>query len=275
MPKQIKVERTVISMRDYARAVIKAWKAMFGEFPTKKSVAVLYAQYMIETSGRACWNWNIGNAKHVAGDGFDWVALAGVWEGVEPFVASALIAKGDAILDTNEVHQIAVGRSKTSVIFRVGHPASLFRAYPTLDAAMVGHLKLLHGRFGRCWPDVETGDYRGFAHSLKAGPDGKENTPDDYFTANAEAYASGMSAHFFNFCNSSMFDSELQEILSTMEAPTLEQIPDDEPTARVDVPEMRQDPMGHVAIIHPDVPLGRPSLDELDEPMGYAEEDDE
>lgn len=258
MPQQVEVKRTVVSMRDYARAVLKAWKADSGEYPSKKSVAVLYAQYMIETGGRACWNWNIGNVKHVAGDGYDWIALSGVWEGVAPFVAAALIARGDAVLDTNEDHIKAVGKSRTSVIFRTGHPASLFRAYPSLDQAMMKHLKLLKGRFGLCWPDVVEGDYQGFAYTLKAGPDGKLNTADDYFTAQAEAYAAGMRPHFFNFVNSSMYESELQAILTVAEAPTVDQlpdVPDSEPTVPVVVPEMRPDPMGHV-VVHPKVPLG-------------------
>ena len=278
----VEVKRTVVSMRDYARAVIKAWFADTGEFPSKKSVAVLFAQYMIETSGKACWNWNIGNAKHKPGDGHDYMMLSGVWEGEAPFTAAALIARGEAKLDTNPAHIKAVGPNKTAVIYNPPHPATWFIAYPSLDAAMVSHLKRLKGRFGKCWPDVEEGDYRGFAHTLKAGPDGIENTRDDYFTAEAEAYATGMAPHFHNFVNSSMFDSELQAILGQMEAPTLDQLPDDtlppdSPTTEVLVPEMRPDPLGHVDIIHPKVPLGRPTLDDLDEPgdVPGGHEDDE
>jgi hypothetical protein len=263
---QVEVKRTVVSMRDYARAVLKAWKAFFGNLPEKKSVAVLYAQYMIETGGRACWNWNIGNVKHFRGDGFDWVALDNVWEGVAPFAASALIARGEAVLDTNEGHIKAVGASKTSVVFKAGRPETLFRAYPNLDVAMMGHIRFLFERFAPCWTDVVSGDYHGFAHTLKAGRDGKENTPDDYFTAQAEAYATGMAPYYQNFLSSLVFDTELQEVLGTMEAPTLDQLPEDtlppdSPTLPVEVPEMRSDPLGHVTV-HPDVPLGN-SFDRL------------
>jgi hypothetical protein len=275
MPQQVEVKRTVVSMRDYARAVLKAGKEADGEFYSKKSIAVLYAQYMIETGGRACWNWNIGNVKHVKGDGYDWMALSGVWEGVHPVAAEALIKRGDAILDTHKDHIKAVGKHRVSVIFKAGHPASLFRSYPSLDVAMRGHLKLLKGRFGLCWPDVMEGDYRGFAYTLKAGPDGKLNTADDYFTAQAEAYAVGMAPHFFNFVNSMMYETELQSLIEAMDAPTLSQLPDDAPTVPVAVPEMRPDPMGHVAIIHPDVPLGRPALDDLDDVPSGGQEDDE
>lgn len=38
-------------------------------------------------------------------------------------------------------------------------------------------------------------------------------------------------------------------------------IPDATPTIPSVVPEVRTDPLGHVAIVHPDVPLGRPALD--------------
>lgn len=260
---QVGVKRTVVSMRDYARAVLKAWKADAGDFPAKKSVAVLYAQYMIETGGKACWNWNIGNVKHVPGDGYDYIELRGVWEGVHPFAASGLISRGEAVLDTNPEHIKAVGSKKTAVIFNPPHPATRFRAYPSLDMAMTRHLKLLKGRFGLCWPDVVDGDYKGFAHTLKAGPDGKEDTRDDYFTAEAEAYAKGMSGHFFAFANSDVFDSELAAIIGEMESPTLDKLPDpdetmppDSDTQEVLVPEIRPDPLGHVAVVHPRVPLG-------------------
>ena len=49
----------------------------------------------------------------------------------------------------------------------------------------------------------------------------------------------------------------------------------DAPTIPVEVPVQRPDPLGGI-IVHPDVPLGRPALDDLDDAFpGYAEEDDE
>lgn len=264
---QLPVKRTVVSLRDYARAVIKAWYASERGFPARVSVAVLYAQYMIETGGRACWNWNIGNAKHVDGDGYDYIELSGVWEGVHPFVAARLIASGEAREDKNPVHVAAVGPNKVPIIFNPPHPATRFRAYPDLDTAMVSHLRLLKGRFAPCWPDVVRGDYRGFAHSLKAGRDGKEDTADDYFTANADAYAKGMASHFALFCSSPVYEEEMGKLLANMDAPT-DSIPPDSPTVPVEVPEMRPDPLGHVDIVHPRVPLGRPALDGENDPEG-------
>lgn len=44
----------------------------------------------------------------------------------------------------------------------------------------------------------------------------------------------------------------------------------DTPTLPILVPEVRPDPLGHVEIVHPRVPLGRPALDGDDEPPDDA-----
>ena len=265
----VPTKRTVVSIRDYARAVIKAWRSIENESPRKESVAVLYAQYMIETGGSACWNWNIGNAKHVDGDGHDYIELRGVWEGVHPFVAARLIASGQARADSNPSHIKAVGPKKTPVIFVPPHPATRFIAYESLDEAMVSHLRRLQKRFAPCWPDVLTGNYDSFAHTLKAGRDGIEDTADDYFTANANAYARGMAPHFHAFCKSPIFEQELEAIAN-------ETIPPDSPTVPVEVPLVRHQESGSFAVVHPKVPLGRPSLDneQGDDGPVYHEDDE-
>jgi hypothetical protein len=53
--------RTPVSISEYARAVVRAWPVVESGVPSEAAVAVLHAQYMAETGGRACWNWNIGN----------------------------------------------------------------------------------------------------------------------------------------------------------------------------------------------------------------------
>ncbi len=217
--KNVPVTRTVVSMRDYARAVLRAWHTVGTGLPAKASVAVLWSQHMIETGGAACWGWNIGNSKHVPGDGYDFHMLKGTWEGVSKGMADALIAKGLATLDTNPSHIKAVA-PRTCVVFQPPHPATWFRAYASLDEAMQSHLSLLKKRFGPCWPFVEMGDYRGFAFALKAGRDGKPDTADDYFTANASAYAQGMAGHYDNFMRSAVYEDERDALELLRDAPT-------------------------------------------------------
>jgi hypothetical protein len=237
-----KAKQTTVGMRDYASAMLRAWRSVAPTLPSKESVAVLWAQYMIETGGRSCFNWNIGNVKHIDGDGHDWIELHDVWEGESPSIARELIARGFAVLDTNEDHIKAVGPGRVAIVFQPPHPATRFRAYETLAEAMTSHLAFLKRRYAAAWSEVEKGDYRGFAKKLKEGRDGKENTSDDYFTAAYEAYAKGMSYPFAMFIGSKVYDEERSTLLSSMDVPTIVPPP---PL----IPEFDQ------PIVHPDVPM--------------------
>jgi hypothetical protein len=227
----VPVTRTVVSMRDYARAVLRSWHLVApGMLPKKQAVAVLWAQYMIETGGAACWNWNIGNVKHVLGDGYDYHMLKGTWEGVDKAMADALIAKGLATLDTNKDHIKAVA-PRTAVVFQPPHPATWFRAYKSLDEAMHHHLVLLaKKRYASAWPHVVDGDFRSFAHALRAR---------GYFTATAEAYARGMAGHYDQFMQSTVYENERDALDEIREAPT-------EPS-----PSRRPPVIQDFAIVHP------------------------
>lgn len=245
--------KTPVSMQAYARALARAWRLLLGAFPTKAQAGVLWAQYGIETgAGPYCWGWNIGNVKHVHGDGYDYQALAGVWEGFSIATANALIASGQATRDPSAEHQKAVGAGRMSVVFSPKHPASWFRVYPNLDAAMTSHLSFLRKRFATAWTGVEAGDCTTFARALKAGRDGVENTSDDYFTADAKPYAAGMLRHFAAWMQSKAFEDAMLELLAEQERPTEPELddPPSTPTVVEDQP-----------IVRPRVPLGRPGLD--------------
>lgn len=179
----LKTVQTVIDMKTYSRAVVTAWRALLGSDPTKAQAGVLWAQYGIETgAGPWCWNWNIGNVKHVAGDGHDYVMLADVIEYV----------RGQ------------------KVTFQPPNPATWFRAFASLDEAMVEHLKFLRGRRYRvAWPAVEAGDCDAFAELLKGDPN---TTADDYYTAPVAAYAAGMRWHYGRWMRSNAFEEALAEL---------------------------------------------------------------
>lgn len=237
MSEQLPVKRTVVSMRDYARAVIRAWHLLFNDLPAKDSLAVLWGQYMVETGGAACWNWNVGNVKHVEGDGKNWHELRDVLEYVTTTEADLLILHNQAKLSTHADHIRAAPHGKVAVLFNPPHPATRFVAYASLDEAMMTHLAFLAKRFSAAWEEVERGNPNEFAHALKAGRDGKEGTWDDYFTASAEVYAQGIGYHFKNFMNSVVFDEELGVVLARMNVPTIPPggIPDDTPTRPYDI----------------------------------------
>jgi hypothetical protein len=207
------VKRTAATMADYVRAVVRAWSVVGAGVPLEQSVAVLYGQYMIETGGAACWNWNFGNAKHVKGDGYDYQMLNGVWEGESPAAAAQLIASGQAIADASASHATSVGAGRESVIFMPPHPATWFRAFATADDGMAEHLSLLAKHFAPAWPYVLAGDFVAFATALH---------DHRYFTASAAAYANGMRAPFEALIASSTYE----DLVATMDA-ELEAQPED------------------------------------------------
>jgi hypothetical protein len=211
---EVEVKRTPLTAREYARALLVAWKGRLGTFPTKGQLGCLYGQFMVETSGTHVWNNNIGNIKEIPNDGLPYMALAGVWE----------IVGGKR-----------VNLPKT-------HPGSRFTAFATLEEGADWYLKKLRTRFAASWPAIEAGDPDAFARALK-----KQN----YYTADVEAYARLLRVHWQAWMKSTAYDEAVAVLLKEAETPTLPVI----------VPEARPEPLGHVAIVRPMGPLGRPALD--------------
>lgn len=195
---QVPIQRTPIAMADFARGLLRAWRLETGDLPTKPASGVLWAQYMIETGGSACWSFNIGNVKVTQGQvdaGVDWFDLPGTWE-------------------------IINGKR---VVLPEGHPGRRFRAYKSIDDAMVEHLRFLRNkRYKPAWPAVEAGDVMGFARMLKAA---------GYFTASAEDYGGGMMWHYRRWLSSTVYENARDGLEMLQAAETQPELPDDdEPT---------------------------------------------
>ncbi len=189
---QVPVIRTVISTREYARAAIAAWRFLCREFPTKEQIGVLYAQWIVETGGKHCWNWNLGNVKvtqRQVDAGVPWFDLPGTWE----------------IIDGKKV------------VLSEGDPGRRFRAYASLESGMAEHMAFLRNRrYLLSWPYVESGDPDGFARALKR---------QGYYTASADDYARLMLGAYKAWLSSSAFDDELDAAVRAAEADTLRELP--------------------------------------------------
>ncbi len=189
---QVPLVRTVPSIRDFARAFIRAWRALYPDYPTQAQCGVLYAQWQVETGGSACWCWNIGNVKvtpaQVDAD-VPWFDLPGTWE-------------------------IVHGKK---VVLQAGDHGRRFRAYSSLDDAMRSHLTFLRNhRYKPSWPFVESGDPDGFARALKR---------QGYYTAPADAYAGLMVRFHADFLRSKAFGDALEEVIEASEAETKPSMP--------------------------------------------------
>lgn len=133
MPSQLPFVATPVGVPELAAALSVAWRDELGAEPSRSSLLVLLAQWSLETGGgAACIQWNLGNAKSLAGDGYDWTEFP-----------------------TTEVVNGAVV-----------HITARFRAFASLTAGAADYLKLLTHRFAKAWPFVAAGDVEGFARAL-------------------------------------------------------------------------------------------------------------
>ncbi len=210
-------------MKDFARALLEVWPEA-----TKAQAGVLWAHFAGETGdGKYCWNWNLGNVKHVQGDGFDYVALAGVWEGfkvgdedddgdVDEVDRALFLARlersGMWTRDPSPDHARAVGPLKLSVLATKGNPATWFKSYASLEEGMrafVDAKRRPGGRYSSAWQFVLAGNPEEYGREL-----GRKG----YYTASQDAYARSMRAKFTQWEQSSAFD-EVLRALATVPAP--------------------------------------------------------
>lgn len=173
---RVELVKTTFTLADYTRAVLVAWAREHGAYPSEGTCAVLWAQYALETGrGKACWNNNIGNVKHVEGDGHDYCELPNTWE-------------------------IENGKR---VVYQPPSPQTWFRAYASLEEAMEHHLAFLAKRYGNAWSAITSGDPVGFATQLKAR---------GYFTAPLADYVHGLSSLVAEFKRSGAYTAALEAL---------------------------------------------------------------
>jgi hypothetical protein len=124
---------------------------------TREALLVLLAHWALETGwGHYCHCWNIGNYKHVAGDGHTYTM----------FRCSEIIGGKEVFFDPPS-------------------PTCMFLAYDSLRDGALAYLTHLHGRFAAAWPAIVAGDAAAFCHELKV---------QGYYTADEAQYTSGVVA---------------------------------------------------------------------------------
>lgn len=172
---QVTAQRTPIDAELYALGVGGSWRRQLGGLPTKAQLGVLWAQFMVETGGTHCYNFNLGNVKEIPGDGIPFAALHGVWE----------------IIDG---HRIELEPSD---------PGSWFSAFPSLEAGADFYLRKMRTRFASSWTFVLLADPAGFAHALKV---------QRYYTADERVYAAGLKAHHAAWMHSGHFEAGIAHL---------------------------------------------------------------
>ena len=221
--KLVPTKRTTPTMREFAIALLRVWPEA-----TKASAGVLWAHFAGETGdGVYCWNHNLGNVKHVRGDGYDYVSLVGVWEGFvvrdedgdgdidaddRAMVVARMVASGLWAVDTSKQaadRAKAVGPNKVHLVATKNHSATWFRAYPGLGegmAAFVEGKRKPGQRYSSAWAFVLAGDCDGYAREL-----GRKG----YYTASPDAYSKAMLRKHAAWMASPAFDEALVEFRPT------------------------------------------------------------
>ena len=160
VPSLVAATRTPMSPQDFwpnldARFALKA-----GQDPTRGQLLILAAQWCLETAnGQSMVQWNVGNVKHVDGDGLDWTS----------FTTTEYI-DGQAHVMTQ-----------------------LFKAYPSCEAGIDAYLGMfLGGRYSNAWPFVLDADPTGFVHALHVR--GYFTAPEAGYLAGVEARLAQLEA---------------------------------------------------------------------------------
>jgi hypothetical protein len=150
---------TTVSVSELYAAIRRIWTLVVPEVSSSRPAIVLICAHSALETGfwHACWCWNLGNFKHVRGDGHDYYALKHdeivngktVWLDTDPSVA----------------------------------PTDPFIAFATLDASVTYYLEQLRTRWRAAWPFLVDGAAAAFCHALKIA---------GYYTAPEAVYTAGV-----------------------------------------------------------------------------------
>ena len=138
-PRELPDKLTKCTAADLVWALWRAWIQLFGAPPKPKSIWVLAAQWALETGwGKSCHCWNLGNRKHVDGDG--------------------------RCFTFYRCNEIIGGKV---VWFDPPSPGCCFCAFQSLDEGALDYLAFLARRYAVAWQSVLDGDPAGFVHAIK------------------------------------------------------------------------------------------------------------
>ena len=164
---------TPCSSGEMMAALRLAWTETMGYEPAQGPLCVLLAHWALETGrGKSCHCWNIGNYKHVPGDGRDYT-----------YYPCSEVLHGKVVhFDPSNA---------------ADRPTCCFRAYQIAAAGCLDYLWSLRTRFSSAWPEVIRADPKAFSHALKIA---------HYYTANEAQYTAAMASLFCEFMKLPMAD---------------------------------------------------------------------
>lgn len=148
--------KTPVSVPDMWTAMGSVWASRSGVMPSAEQLQVLMAQWMLETgNGASMIQWNVGNFKHVPGDGWNYTTY------------------GTTECDPDTGDNCAAEQGS-------------FAAYPDLATGLGVYFDGFYsGKWSVAWPALLAGDVTSFATAIRSK---------GYFTASLASYIAGMNA---------------------------------------------------------------------------------
>jgi hypothetical protein len=185
---KVPAQATRVTAEEMIRTLAAVWQVEFGDVPKQATVALLLAQWALETGrGKSMMNYNVGNIK--APDPLARHAYFRTWE-VLPLSVAAKYLKSSTPEEPCKLVNTEPDGKVASVAFLPDHPVCRFRAYASLEEGVQDYLVKLKGRFKRAWPALLAGDPLTFVTALKAA---------GYMTADVKEYYRSVNSLFAEY----------------------------------------------------------------------------
>lgn len=193
-PQELEDKLTPVRSEDLCRELAGVWLDTMPTRPTKASIALLVAQWALETGwGNSMHCYNVGNIKSSQNDGRCWTFFP-CGEELPESTAVRMRDASPSLVVIRKLYSVQVNGqpvSMASVYFRPKHPVTRFRAYRTLRAGVIDYLSLIRNRFKAAWPAVLRANPAEFARALKRA---------GYYTADENDYAKGLVGIHSKLC---------------------------------------------------------------------------
>lgn len=177
MPKEVTSVLTPLTIPLVWNALLLRWETL-GVNPTRGAVELKLAHIHLETGLSSCHCWNLGNIKHVDGDGRDWCNFT-CGEEIEESKLASVVAMAPQNVSV-VARYTRSGAPWVSIRLTPPHPWCRFRAFPTLEAGIDEQLAYLKNpKRQDVLGALQTGDPTKYCERLAAH---------SYFTASTSVY---------------------------------------------------------------------------------------
>jgi hypothetical protein len=192
-PQYLPNEVKYLEEAEAAYALREAWYRVYGEYPSDKSLAVLWAKSALETGRwKSIHCYNFGNIKWNLSSGNDFFTMYACGEEVSLAQAQRLVREDPERVKIVRTYTWPNGSKRASIKIKENHSWSQFRAYKTAEDGAEDYLRFVSQkkRYAKAWQKVIEGDPKGYSHELKVA---------GYYTANEASYTRGVVRLFDEF----------------------------------------------------------------------------